>query len=224
MGPHICIFPNQSLRSWLWKMQIYKPTFYRSLAQEEIVIAEPKVNINVGNGCRCPHPALSCTHKSRSLCVSGETDVLRADADGNLEEAFWAFAVIPVRLFRTTAPLPQWRNYMESNLELSAGIFWVSPSSFSPSPKFRVRRALSNSDGQSLPLPPSLWSPKFARRLLELSDTTCATTPRHFGDFCAQNIGHRTKMCSHDCSCRLRVLWISSWEPPSSYPVCRKER
>ena len=39
MGPHICIFPNQSLRSWLWKMQIYGPTFYRSLAQEEIVIA-----------------------------------------------------------------------------------------------------------------------------------------------------------------------------------------
>ena len=38
MGPHICIFPNQSLRSWLWKMQIYGPTFYRSLAQEEIVI------------------------------------------------------------------------------------------------------------------------------------------------------------------------------------------
>ena len=38
MGPHICIFPNQSLRSWLWKMQIYGPTFYRSLAQEEIVM------------------------------------------------------------------------------------------------------------------------------------------------------------------------------------------
>ena len=38
MGPHICIFPNQSLRSWLWKMQIYGPTFYRSSAQEEIVI------------------------------------------------------------------------------------------------------------------------------------------------------------------------------------------
>ena len=37
MGLHICIFPNQSLRSWLWKMQIYGPTFYRSLAQEEIV-------------------------------------------------------------------------------------------------------------------------------------------------------------------------------------------
>ena len=37
----------------------------------------------------CHHPALSCTHKSRPLCVSGETDVLRADAaDGNLEEAF----------------------------------------------------------------------------------------------------------------------------------------
>ena len=51
MGPNICIFPNQSLRSWLWKMQIYGPTFYRSSAQEEIVSCVETVHVLPEGGC-----------------------------------------------------------------------------------------------------------------------------------------------------------------------------